>query len=98
MHDYVEAKNKLMHKYFIIFSFSFILLFVFACSSNSAKVIGEYKDIDKLGGDFIHNEITAYDIGINKDGKPIFKIRMLLLSKQKKILQKVLNKQKMSLN
>ena len=49
-----------------------IILMITACGISNGGVVGEY-DTSELRGDFIKSGNDAYDIGINKDGMPIFK-------------------------
>ena len=50
-----------------------LVLLLAACGQKPAEVVNEYEDIDKLGSEFIHSGVEAYEIGADKNGMPVFK-------------------------
>lgn len=61
-----------MKRYYAIVLIMSIMLMITACGNSNGEVVGEY-DTSELRGDFIKSGNDAYDIGVNKDGMPIFK-------------------------
>ena len=62
-----------MKKLLLIILCTFLIFILFSCGKTPSKVVGEYDNIDNLKSYFIIGGDTAYEIGANENGIPIFK-------------------------